>query len=136
SIPRQWLPHVYEGPAVTGALLPEVAAAIGLPAGLPVVAGGGDNAAAAVGTGFVRAGVVSSSIGTSGVLFAHADSIALDPAGRLHTFCHAVPGQYHLMAVTLAAGGSFRWLRDTLRSAGGTDLSYDTLVTQAAQEPP
>jgi xylulokinase len=115
DIPRDWLPRVYEGPQVTGTLLPAVAAELGLPTGLPVIAGGGDNAAAAVGTGVVRAGVVSSSIGTSGVIFAHSDTIALDPQGRLHTFCHAVPGQYHLMAVTLSAGGSFQWLRNIAR---------------------
>lgn len=127
DIPRVWLPQVYEGPEVTGSLLPSVAADLGLPAGLPVMAGGGDNAAAAVGTGVVRAGVVSSSIGTSGVLFAHSASIALDPQGRLHTFCHSVPNQYHLMAVTLSAGGAFRWLRDTLRAA-----SYDEMTAAAA----
>jgi xylulokinase len=135
EIPRAWLPKVYEGPEVTGGLLPDVAASLGLPAGLPVAAGGGDNAAAAIGTGIVRAGVVSSSIGTSGVLFAHADTIALDPQGRLHTFCHDVPGQYHLMAVTLSAGGSFQWLRNTLRAAGAGDLSYDELTRQAAAVP-
>lgn len=133
DIPREWLPRVYEGPEVTGTLLPAPAEEVGLPAGLPVIAGGGDNAAAAVGTGVVRAGVVSSSIGTSGVLFAHSDAIALDPQGRLHTFCHAVPGQYHLMAVTLSAGGSFRWFRDALRRAGA--LSYDQLTELAASAP-
>ena len=97
-----------------------------------MIAGGGDNAAAAVGTGVVRAGVVSSSIGTSGVLFAHSDSIALDPQGRLHTFCHAVPGRYHLMAVTLSAGGSLRWLRDTF----GFPKTYDELTALAATVPP
>jgi xylulokinase len=122
---------VYEGPEVTGQLLPSVAAELGLPAGLPIIAGGGDNAAAAIGTGVVRAGVVSSSIGTSGVLFAHSDSIALDPQGRLHTFCHSVPNQYHLMAVTLSAGGAFRWLRDTLKVA-----SYDEMTAAAAAIPP
>ncbi|KAB8141017.1 xylulokinase [Chloroflexia bacterium SDU3-3] len=139
DIPRVWLPTVYEGPQVTGALLPEVAAELGLPAGLPVVAGGGDNAAAAVGTGVVRAGVVSSSIGTSGVLFAHSDAIALDPQGRLHSFCHAVPGQYHLMAVTLSAGGSLRWWRDLLRAGGATvpsGLSYIDLENMAATTAP
>jgi xylulokinase len=135
AIPREWLPRVVEGPAVTGGLLPDVAAELGLPAGLPIIAGGGDNAAAAVGTGIVRSGVISSSIGTSGVLFAHSDTIALDPQGRLHTFCHAVPGQYHLMAVTLAAGGSFQWLRNTLRAAGRADLSYAELADLAATAP-
>ena len=124
DIPRAWLPAVFEGPQVTGTLLPALAAELGLPTGLPVIAGGGDNAAAAVGTGVVRAGVVSSSIGTSGVIFAHADTIALDPQGRLHTFCHAVPGQYHLMAVILAAGGAFRWWRDTL-TVGDFGMTID-----------
>jgi xylulokinase len=152
DIPRDWLPQVYEGPQVTGALLPEIAAELGLPAGLPVIAGGGDNAAAAIGTGVVRAGVVSSSIGTSGVIFAHSDQIALDPQGRLHTFCHAVPGQYHLMAVTLSAGGAFQWLRRVLRLQSGdtsvenerlhnlqsliADLSYDDMTAMAASVPP
>ncbi len=134
EIPRTWLPRVYEGPAITATLLPAIAAEIGLPADIPVAAGGGDNAAAAVGTGVVRAGVVSSSIGTSGVLFAHSDTIALDPHGRLHTFCHTVPGQYHLMAVTLAAGGSFRWFRDVL-GQGAASLSYQDLTTLAAATP-
>lgn len=137
NIPRTWLPRVYEGPEVTGKLLPKVATALGLPEGLPVVAGGGDNAAAAIGTGVVQAGVVSSSIGTSGVLFAHAEKPAFDPKGRLHTFCHTVPGKYHLMAVTLSAGGSFRWLRDVLRESVGSstpsELSYTQMTTAAAE---
>jgi xylulokinase len=144
EIRREWLPRVVEGPDVTGRLLPDVAAELGLPAGLPVIAGGGDNAAAAVGTGVVRAGVVSSSIGTSGVLFAHSDNIALDPQGRLHTFCHAVPQKYHMMAVTLSAGGAFRWLRDVLEfrhadfGMRNADLRfpYDQLTAMAAAVPP
>lgn len=134
DIPREWLPRVMEGPTVTGGLLPEVAALLGLPAGLPVIAGGGDNAAAAVGTGIVRRGVISSSIGTSGVLFAHTDEIAIDPQGRLHTFCHAVPHQYHLMAVTLSAGGSFQWFRNLLRQIH-SDVTYDDLVALAREAP-
>ncbi|MCS6841205.1 MAG: xylulokinase [Roseiflexus sp.] len=136
DIPRAWLPRVFEGPEVTGELIPAVAADLGLPAGLPVIAGGGDNAAAAVGSGIVRPGIVSSSIGTSGVIFAHSDEIALDPQGRLHTFCHSVPGRYHLMAVTLAAGGSFRWFRDILRTVTGQSLSYDDLTALATSVPP
>jgi xylulokinase len=140
---RSWLPKVFEGPEITGKLLPEVAKELGLPAGLPVIAGGGDNAAAAVGTGVVRSGVVSSSIGTSGVLFAYSDGIALDPKGRLHTFCHTVPGKYHLMAVTLSAGGSFQWLRNLFRSAftlagipDAGSLGYDQLTAAAAAVAP
>ncbi len=135
AIPRAWLPRVYEGPAVTGGLRPAAASELGLPAGLPVVAGGGDNAAAAVGTGVVRAGVVSSSIGTSGVLFAHSDTLALEPQGRLHGFCHAVPGAYHLMAVILSAGGAFQWLRDSLQAIA-PELDYERLVALAAAVPP
>lgn len=134
DIPREWLPRVTEGPEPTGGLLPDVAASLGLPQGLPVMAGGGDNAAAAVGTGIVRTGVINSSIGTSGVLFAHTDAIAIDPQGRLHTFCHAVPGQYHLMAVTLSAGGSFQWFRNLLRPLH-PDLSYDDLIALAQESP-
>lgn len=135
AIPRAWLPRVYEGPDATGTLLHAVAKELGLPSGLPIAAGGGDNAAAAVGTGIVRSGVISSSIGTSGVLFAHTDHIALDPQGRLHSFCHAVPGTYHLMAVTLAAGGAFQWLRNTFRQLGLPTLGYAELSAHAASAP-
>lgn len=135
DIPGEWLPTVAEGPQVTGGLRADIAAELGLPDGLPVIAGGGDNAAAAVGTGIVRAGVISSSIGTSGVIFAHADEIALDPHGRLHSFCHVVPGKYHLMAVTLAAGGSFQWLRNTLRQLGLPALDYRYLTLLAEDVP-
>lgn len=122
EIPRYWMPEVYEGPENTGALREDVAAELGLPPGIPVAAGGGDNAAAAVGTGIVGPGLVNSSVGTSGVLFAHASEFNPDPSGRLHAFCHAVPGAYHLMGVTLSAGGSLSWWRETL---GG---DYDELV--------
>lgn len=114
EIPREWLPGVHESPEQTGTVTPRAATATGLPAGLPVAAGAGDNAASAVGNGVVREGVVSSSIGTSGVVFAHTDEPRTDPHGRLHSFCHAVPGAYHLMGVTLAAGGALRWWRDTM----------------------
>lgn len=147
DIPRAWLPRVYEGPDVTGTVRREVADELGLPADLPVIAGGGDNAAAAIGTGIIRDGVISASIGTSGVLFAHSDAIRLDPQGRLHTFCHAVPGAYHLMAVTLSAGGALQWLRNALRAGvGGEDqgftdaapptLTYDHLASRAEGTPP
>jgi xylulokinase len=132
EIPRGWLPRVYEGPETTGTLRDELAGELGLPRGLPVAAGGGDNAAAAVGVGVVRAGAVSTSIGTSGVLFAHSDAFAPDPSGRVHAFCHAVPGAWHLMAVTLSAGGSLSWWREQL----GAGADFDTLVGEAAAVEP
>lgn len=135
EIKREWLPTVYEGPSITSYLTADVATALGLTAGIPIIAGGGDNAAAAIGTGIIKSGVVNSSIGTSGVVFAHSDNIALDPQGRLHTFCHSVPGAWHMMAVTLSAGGAFGWLRNTLRQTGASDLSYDDLTAAAANVP-
>ena len=129
-VPRDWMPKVYEGPEITGSLREDIAGELGLPGGIPVAAGGGDNAAAAVGTGVVSSGVVSSSVGTSGVLFAHTREFAPDPSGRLHAFCHAVPGAYHLMAVTLSAGGSLSWWRDVV---GG---DFEDLVGAASQVPP
>ena len=132
EIPRAWLPDVREGTEQAGALRDDVADALGLRRGLPVAAGGGDNAAAAVGVGVVAEGLVSSSIGTSGVLFAHRDAFTPDPSGRVHAFCHAVPGAFHLMAVTLAAGGSLAWWRARI----GAGASYDELVAEAAAVPP
>ena len=121
DINRDWLPSVHESQVTTG--LTED--------GVPVAAGAGDNAAAAVGNGVVQAGLATCSIGTSGVLFAQADRLAPDPSGRLHTFCHAVPGRYHVMGVTLAAGASLRWWRDL---TGNTD--YATLTDMASAAPP
>ncbi len=130
DIPRGWLPRVYEGPEVTGHISAAGAAATGLPAGLPVIAGGGDNAAAAVGSGVVRAGTGFVSLGTSGVVFVPSDTLEIDPSGALHAFCHAVPGQYHLMGVVLSAGGSLRWYRDTF-AAQGSDDRFDALLAEA-----
>ena len=106
------LPSVHESPEVSARVRADVAAELGLPAGTPVVGGGGDQAAGAVGNGVVRRGLVSSTIGSSGVVFAHSDAPALDPGGRVHTFCHAVPGAWHVMGVTQGAGLSLRWFRD------------------------
>ena len=113
GIEKNFLPALYESAEICGKLNAEGADATGLKIGTPVVAGAGDQAAGAVGMGIVRAGVVSATIGTSGVVFAATDRPALDPRGRIHTFCHAIPGRWHVMGVTQAAGLSLRWFRDT-----------------------
>lgn len=130
------LPRAYESPEVTGSVTTAGAEATGLRVGTPVVAGGGDQAAGAVGMGIVRAGAVSATIGTSGVVFAATDRPALDPQGRVHTFCHAVPGRWHIMGVTQGAGLSLRWFRDTFGSGAddGRD-PYERLVEEAARVP-
>jgi xylulokinase len=124
----EWFPPVSESPAVTATISAPGAHATGLPVGTPVVAGAGDNAAAAIGSGVVRAGAGLVSLGTSGVVLAHSDRAAIDPSGALHAFCAAVPGGYHLMGVMLSAGGSLRWLRDAFARG---DESYDSLVAAA-----
>jgi xylulokinase len=131
DIPRDWLPPTHEGPEVTGAVTAEAAAATGLREGTPVMAGGGDQAAGAVGAGAITPGVVSLTLGTSGVVFATTDTPLVEPEGRLHAFCHAVPGKWHLMGVTLSAAGSLQWYRDTLAA----NESFDALVAEAASAP-
>jgi len=127
GIAEKMLPALYESPQVCGRVSADGAAATGLKAGTPVVAGAGDQAAGAVGMGIARAGAVSATIGTSGVVFAATDRPALDPQGRLHTFCHAIPGRWHVMGVTQAAGLSLRWFRDQfgVASRNGADRSLD-----------
>ena len=131
EIPREWLPPTYEGPEVTGEVSPAAAALTGLTAGTPVVAGGGDQAAQAVGVGAVRPGIVALTLGTSGVVFATTGEPLIEPDGRLHAFCHAVPGRWHFMGVMLSAGGSLRWYRDAL----APQLDFDELVQEAARVP-
>lgn len=133
QLPDSCLPALYESPDVIGAITAEAATETGLKAGTPVVAGAGDQAAGAVGMGIVRAGTVSATIGTSGVVFAASDRPALDRQGRVHTFCHAVPGRWHVMGVTQAAGLSLRWFRDRF-GAGADDGrdAYDRLCDEAA----
>lgn len=114
GLPRDWLPEVFESQEVSGAISEAAAAATGLRAGTPVVGGGGDQAAGAVGNGIVETGVVSSTVGTSGVVFAYLDEPLMDPQLRTQTFCHAVPDKWHVMGVVQSAGGSLRWMRDTL----------------------
>lgn len=128
GIPESWLPELFESQEVC-AKVSGGAGDIGLAAGTPVVAGAGDQGAGAVGMGILAPGSVSATIGTSGVVFAATAAPARDPLGRLHTFCHAVPGRWHVMGVTQAAGLSLRWLRDVI--APGVD--YDTLTAGAAR---
>jgi xylulokinase len=123
-----WLPAVVESQEVTGRIRAQAAAFTGLQAGTPVVGGAGDQAASAIGNGIVLPGIVSCTIGTSGVVFAHMDQVAYDPPGRVHTFCHAVPGKWHVMGVTQGAGLSLQWFRNRL--APGQD--YDVLTAEAA----
>jgi xylulokinase len=131
EIPAEWLPPTFEGPEVTGRVTAVAAAETGLPAGTPVVAGGGDQSAGAVGAGAVRPGVVSLTLGTSGVVFATTEAPLVEPEGRLHAFCHAVPGKWHFMGVTLAAAGSLQWYHDTLTPGE----SFGAIVTEAEQAP-
>jgi xylulokinase len=131
------LPSLHESPATSGEISAEGAAATGLQAGTPVVAGAGDQAAGAIGMGVVSSGTVSATIGTSGVVLGATSSPALDPKGRLHTFCHAVPGRWIVMGVTQAAGLSLRWFRDQFAvGISGHSNSYDALTAEAAKAPP
>ncbi len=111
------LPKVYESPEITGTISEEAAKLTGLNVGTPVVGGAGDNAAAAVGTGVVEDGKAFTTIGTSGVVFAHTSKISIDPMGRVHTFCCAVPGEWHVMGVTQGAGLSLQWFRNNFCNA-------------------
>ena len=129
------LPTLYESPEVCGNISVTGAAATGLRCGTPVVAGAGDQAAGSIGMGVVSAGTVSATIGTSGAVLAATDSPALDPEGRLHTFCHAVPGRWLVMGVTQAAGLSLRWFRDQFAAGSGRSDSYEKLTAEAANAP-
>ena len=123
------MPPTFEGPSITGTVTADAAAATGLAAGTPVVAGGGDQSANAVGVGAVAPGVVALSLGTSGVIFASTDAPLYEQRGRVHAFCHAVPARWHMMSVMLSAAGSLRWFRDAL--APGQD--FGALVEPAAE---
>jgi xylulokinase len=117
EIPATWLPPTFEGPEVTGKITLESAAATGLRAGTPVVAGGGDQSANAIGVGVIAPGEMALSLGTSGVVFAATDRPLYDRRGIVHAFCHAVPDRWHMMSVMLSAAGSLRWFRDALAPA-------------------
>jgi len=129
------LPRAVEGTDLCAQVSVSAARATGLRAGTPIVGGGGDQAAGAVGMGIVREGAVSLSLGTSGVLFASSDQFRADPNGRLHAFCHALPGKWHLMGVMLSAAGSLRWWRDVLCSAHGQQPTFDQLTALASEAP-
>ena len=135
------LPPVYESAQIAGKVTAQAAEQTGLAEGTPVVAGAGDQAASAVGNGIVEPGSVSCTVGTSGVVFAHMNEVAYDPDGRVHTFCHAVPGKWHVMGVTQGAGLSLQWFRNNLgqdavaRAAQEDTDAYDLLLLEAASAP-
>ncbi len=136
EIDERLLPSLHESPSVCGEIFSMGAAETGLRVGTPVVAGAGDQAAGATGMGIVAAGTVSATIGTSGVVFAATDRPALDSRGRVHTFCHAIPGRWHVMGVTQAAGLSLRWFRDAFATnSSGVRESYEQLTAEAAKIP-
>ena len=142
DVPASWMPEVTESPVASAKISREAAETTGLLEGTPVIAGGGDQATQAVGCGIVGQGTISATLGTSGVIFAHSDEYRVEPEGRLHAFCHAVPGKWQLMGVVLSAAGSFQWYRNQLgkeemaaEAAGGPD-AYDALTQLAATVPP
>jgi xylulokinase len=130
-IDSAWMPRTFEGPEFTGRVTPEAATVTGLREGTPVAAGGGDQAAQAVGVGAVEPGIVGLTVGTSGVVFATTPSALIESEGRLHAFCHAVPGMWHFMGVMLSAAGSLQWYRDTLAPT----VSFDDLLNEAEMIP-
>ncbi len=142
QIDKSLLGKVYESQEITGIVNNAAAMLTGLKEGTKVVGGAGDQAAGAIGNGIVRPGVVSSTIGTSGVVFAHTDKITIDKKGRVHTFCHAVPGAWHIMGVTQAAGLSLKWFKDNLcvlenqnSASSGVDV-YEELNEEAESVKP
>ncbi len=139
DIPREWMPACAESHEVTARVSEGAAQETGLKAGTPIVGGGGDNAAGAVGNGVVREGIVSASIGTSGVVFASSERFVMEPEGNVHAFCHALPGVWHVMGVMLSAGGSLRWHRDViaygepgLTTKNANEDPYDVLLQAAS----
>jgi xylulokinase len=141
EIDPQILPKAFESPEITGEISREAAVLTGLSAGTPVVGGGGDQAASAVGNGIVLPGLTSATLGTSGVIFTYTAAPKLDPRGRIHTFCHAVPGKWHVMGVTQGAGLSLRWFRDNFGQvetwyARQADADpYDLIIREAEKIP-
>ncbi|HYP13254.1 MAG TPA: FGGY-family carbohydrate kinase, partial [Bryobacteraceae bacterium] len=131
GLERSLLPAAYESQEITGHVTQEVGRDLGLEPGTPVVGGGGDQAASAVGNGIVEPGIASCTLGTSGVVFAHMDQPHYDPFGRVHTFCHAVPNKWHVMGVTQGAGLSLQWFRNRMMPGA----EYDTVLQEASTAP-
>lgn len=127
NIPMEWLPSTFEGTQITGYITEEAAIETGLEKGTPVVGGGGDQAAQAVGVGAVETGIIALTLGTSGVVFATTEAPLIEPDGRLHAFCHSVPGRWHFMGVMLSAAGSLQWYHDSLAK----NVDIDELVNEA-----
>jgi xylulokinase len=142
EIDKSFMPRLHESQEVTGTLNRQAAKEMGLREGIPVVGGAGDQAAGAVGNGIVRAGIVSATLGTSGVVFAHSDSPTRDPLGRVHTMCHAVPGKWCVFGCMLSAGGSFQWFRNQLaeneiHAAKRRKIDpYELLIAEAQKSDP
>jgi xylulokinase len=141
GLTEDMLPKVYESPVASAAICRTAAGETGLPVGLPVAGGGGDNACSAVGNGVIEEGIVAVSVGTSGTVFSPMDEPKMDPKLRVHTFCHAVPGQWHAMGVVQSAGGSLRWFRDELcgeekAEAEGRGLDPYEIITGRASKTP
>ena len=142
QIDHTLLPRLHESPEITGTLHAQGARSLGLVEGIPVVGGAGDQAAGAVGNGIVTTGIVSATLGTSGVVFAHSDAPTRDPQGRVHTMCHAVPGKWCVFGCMLAAGGSFQWFRnqlghDEVHAAKRRKIDpYELLINQAEKADP
>ena len=142
GIDRSLLPRLHESPEITGRLNALAASSLGLAEGTPVVGGAGDQAAGAVGNGIVVAGIVSATLGTSGVVFAHSEMPTRDPLGRVHTMCHAVPGKWCVFGCMLSAGGSFQWFRNQLAQSEIAMAKkkkidpYELLVQEAQKAPP
>ena len=141
EIKKSLLPEVFESVVISAKVSSEASHLTGLAQGTPIVGGGSDNAAGAIGSGIVKSGLISDSIGTSGVIFAHSDKPLYDPQGRLHSFCHAVPGKWHLTGVTLSAAGSLKWYyekfgpsREIIKSFPDIE-GYDLLDKQAERVP-
>ena len=132
GIPEIWLPRLFESSEICGRISAAGAAATGLATGTPVAAGAGDQGAGAVGMGILSPGSVSATIGTSGVVFAATDQPVKDPRGRLHTFCHAAPGLWHVMGVTNGAGLSLRFFRDVFTP----EMPYDHLLRESEEIAP